>query len=550
MKMAKKLLACLLLLTFLLPATAAMGGYATLKMGDKGDAVMRMQQALSDLGYTLKVDGVYSRGTQSAVKAFQRDQGLKEDGKAGDKTLSRLYGTEPAAGPTPELTTSAPTAASTPPPTSATVSTPSGPLNMRKAASGSARIMTKIPDKATVAVLSYEGEWAKVTYKSYTGYVKRSFLTSGGAQEASARLYPGLPITPVRIGPSEDAEIIDQMNSNSVFTILSRGKEWTKIKFGEDEIGYVLTSSLKPETQEETEASPSRYSFTYAVLKSDQPVYREALDSAAIVGSVEKGEPVEVLYVIGGWGNVSDGTIQGWVKSGALDFDNVDKNSAANAVMNAEASAPGLYGMPTRGTPAPRKSYDGMEEISKEKAASIGASALADKFGAFKGPSAYTVEASYHDNEPTQFEQPYWQFNYVASKEGYPQLTAVKFIVMVHTFTQKVIYIVQGAESDLTEISYATPTPAPVYGEEEKANPLSKSDALSIGKKALAGKYSDFDPSAYTVSVQYAEIGSGFEPPYWQIDFLNDRGGSEYAVYVHAYTRKILYTCAPGGGHG
>ncbi len=638
---------CLLACAMLLLPNIALGGYATLRPGARGEDVLRMQQALSSLGYALKPDGVYGRGTESTVRAFQQAQGLKEDGKAGDQTLSRLYalaegdaGSAPAASAvTPTPAAPAPTAAPTPPPggeyatvtggslklrrsrsssaawhtiipdkarvvvtekgdtwcaaaygkysgfvltkymtfdsapaaekaaetpeitatpapvsgaVKATVSTPSGSLNMRKAAKGSAGIVTRIPGEAAVTVLSYEGEWAKVTYKNYTGYVKRSFLTEegeGGAQETSGRLYPGLPISFVRIGASEDAAIIDQMDCYSVFTILSRGKVWTKIRYAEGETGYVLTSTLKPETQEEVETSPSRHCISYAVLKSDQAMYRSAAASSAITGSLKKGGPVEVLYVIGGWSNVSDGAIQGWVKTGALDFDNVDRNEAAKAVMNAAVAGTATPG--PAWTPAPRQSYGSMKEISKEQAANIGASALAKKYEAFAGPSAYTVEASYHDNEPTQFEQPYWQFNYVTNVEGYPQHTSVTFIVMVHTYTQKVIYILQGWEPDLTEISYATPTPAPVYSQEQMANPLSKEDALSIGQSALAGKYPGFNPSAYTVTIRYAETSTAFEAPYWQIDCMNkDRGGCEYEIMVHAYTRKVVYISGPGEGHG
>ena len=99
--MKRRLISLVLILALLacvLPAQAASG---TLRRGSKGAAVIQLQTALKDLGlYALKIDGIYGKGTQAAVKAFQRKNGLKVDGIAGPKTLGKLYasaGSETAA---------------------------------------------------------------------------------------------------------------------------------------------------------------------------------------------------------------------------------------------------------------------------------------------------------------------------------------------------------------------------------------------------------------------------------------------------------------------
>ena len=64
---------------------------ASLSYGDRGDDVFALQKALSFLGYySLSMDGSYGPGTESAVKAFQRDHSLTADGQAGSKTLQAL----------------------------------------------------------------------------------------------------------------------------------------------------------------------------------------------------------------------------------------------------------------------------------------------------------------------------------------------------------------------------------------------------------------------------------------------------------------------------
>ena len=58
----------------------------------ENDAVRELQQALLDLGYYEGVvDGQYGDGTTQAVKLFQAQHGLADDGLAGEATLSLLY---------------------------------------------------------------------------------------------------------------------------------------------------------------------------------------------------------------------------------------------------------------------------------------------------------------------------------------------------------------------------------------------------------------------------------------------------------------------------
>ena len=78
--------------------TSNSGSYVTLQEGDTGSSVSRLQQALKNLGYyTGTVDGHYGSGTVEAVKAFQRQNGLRVDGKAGEATQRALYGTSSTA---------------------------------------------------------------------------------------------------------------------------------------------------------------------------------------------------------------------------------------------------------------------------------------------------------------------------------------------------------------------------------------------------------------------------------------------------------------------
>jgi hypothetical protein len=63
----------------------------TLRRGSQGDDVAELQTMLNARGYDCgKVDGIFGKGTEAAVKAFQRDNGLDADGVVGRKTWAAL----------------------------------------------------------------------------------------------------------------------------------------------------------------------------------------------------------------------------------------------------------------------------------------------------------------------------------------------------------------------------------------------------------------------------------------------------------------------------
>lgn len=70
--------------------------------GERGEQVAAMQRQLSLLGYTgadgrpLQDDKEFGPNTLHAVRAFQRDQGLEDDGRAGPLTLGALAAAVPA----------------------------------------------------------------------------------------------------------------------------------------------------------------------------------------------------------------------------------------------------------------------------------------------------------------------------------------------------------------------------------------------------------------------------------------------------------------------
>ena len=76
--------------------------YKALRKGDKGPEVGELQKCLNYFGYrdkdgkALKIDNSFGSHTEYALKAFQKDQGLKVDGVCGPATQGKIESLEKA----------------------------------------------------------------------------------------------------------------------------------------------------------------------------------------------------------------------------------------------------------------------------------------------------------------------------------------------------------------------------------------------------------------------------------------------------------------------
>ncbi len=84
-------LAVLFALNILVICLAQAAQAATYQRGSTGGTVRQIQTKLKNWGYYGgSVDGVYGSATESAVRLFQKRNGLTVDGKAGPQTLKAL----------------------------------------------------------------------------------------------------------------------------------------------------------------------------------------------------------------------------------------------------------------------------------------------------------------------------------------------------------------------------------------------------------------------------------------------------------------------------
>ena len=88
--MGKRKIFTALTVAFLL-VVVCVNAFAVSKVGSRGEEVKKIQTKLKNWGYySGSVDGVYGWQTESAVKSFQKKNGLTADGIAGTKTLNAM----------------------------------------------------------------------------------------------------------------------------------------------------------------------------------------------------------------------------------------------------------------------------------------------------------------------------------------------------------------------------------------------------------------------------------------------------------------------------
>ena len=84
-------LAVIFALNILAITLVASADAASYKKGSTGSVVSQIQKVLKNQGfYGGRVDGVFGKGTEIALKGFQKEYGLPVDGKAGPKTLQAM----------------------------------------------------------------------------------------------------------------------------------------------------------------------------------------------------------------------------------------------------------------------------------------------------------------------------------------------------------------------------------------------------------------------------------------------------------------------------
>lgn len=157
--------------------------------------------------------------------------------------------------PTTNTATNAPAVTPTVKPTTAPTTPPSalaainvakvkvtGSLNLRKAASTSSAVVTKILNGKTVTINSMSSRFFYVTYGSYKGYVDVNYLQPTKTETRTVTLTSGT--LTLRANTSTTAASLASLKNGTKVTVQWRVGEWSRVKSG-TKTGFVKSSYLK-----------------------------------------------------------------------------------------------------------------------------------------------------------------------------------------------------------------------------------------------------------------------------------------------------------------
>ena len=321
--------------------------YATLEKGDSGSDVLKMQQALTKIGYTVDCDGDFGTETRNTVKMFQRDYNLTVDGKAGNETLTLLYALADSATQTaPDTGTD--TEATTDSSVQATVyCADGGKLNLRKRASTGATVLEQIPTGEVLTIYEKGSKWCYTNYAGEWGYVMTSFLrfeettvtppatedddTAADSTALKATVYcaDGGKLN-LRKTASSSAKVLTRIPNGTTLTILEKGSRWCKVTY-KDETGYVMSSFLIFGATEESTPSattPPAAEEDTNMLKATVKcadggklnLRKRASASASVLKQIPSGTVLTIAEKGGTWCKTTYGGKEGYVMTKYLVF--------------------------------------------------------------------------------------------------------------------------------------------------------------------------------------------------------------------------------------
>ncbi len=239
-----------------------------------------------------------------------------------------------------------------------TVSLSSGTLNMRSQPNGTAYVVHKLPNGATVDVTQAGDVWCAVSYAGLSGYVLRNYLRieeSVATATAATTAAPAVPAqaTPVptiapsttvawvvtkdgdrvnlRRSDSSSGTVLDRLPYGTEVTVLEPGKNWTYVSYKEY-TGYISTQYLSSErpagtvaaaaTPAPADASSGTKGSAWISTKDGGAVNlrKQASKSSDALALLPTGGEVTLLEVGADWCKVIYKGLTGYVMGSYLTF--------------------------------------------------------------------------------------------------------------------------------------------------------------------------------------------------------------------------------------
>ena len=158
-------------------------------------------------------------------------------------------------------------------------------LNLKYSTTQSAKVIARIAKNQEVEILEDNGEWLKVKYKDYTGYVSSKFVSKEETKEE----------------PASEKKEESTESSQPVENTETKKEETSKVV-------------------EKNRSSNNEYiSNREAKLQENVKVYTLPTLSSYSIGDLNNGTSLVVINSAGQWAYIQTDTLSGWIKLSATD---------------------------------------------------------------------------------------------------------------------------------------------------------------------------------------------------------------------------------------
>ncbi|NJP37432.1 SH3 domain-containing protein [Alkalicoccus luteus] len=185
-------------------------------------------------------------------------------------------------------------------------------LFVRADAASNARIIGGLQKGAKVEIHATKGDWHQIRFNNGWGHIHKGFVKTASSSSAEAASGTG-EVTAgslrVRSGPSTSHRVVGSLSRGQKVDITATSGDWLKIKVGSSE-GFVHGSYINTgDSSGSSEKTASSSAATGEITASSLNVRSGPSTSNRIVGSLSRGDKVDLQEKSGDWYKISSGYI-------------------------------------------------------------------------------------------------------------------------------------------------------------------------------------------------------------------------------------------------
>ena len=188
-------------------------------------------------------------------------------------------------------------------------------LNLRKKASTDSAIVALISEGDECEILGEEGEWYKVRYGNYTGYVSKEYVKVIGKETESS--------TNSNTTKNNTSSENSKNESNESNNEAENKGENEEISDNNEEVSIASSNEAKDITATTIERTSLRIT---------------PLIQGSVLGNLQNNTEVTVISRINGWVYIGTDTMSGWVREDTLKINEANNNTTSDNTDNSDTS--------------------------------------------------------------------------------------------------------------------------------------------------------------------------------------------------------------------